>query len=86
MVVNDLKTQDAALQEAWVSGGDSADLQALISDTDGASGSDQLNTDAATFNADASSYLSANVSTRKCRDGGCGDSRGRRSRHAGRGA
>ena len=59
-VVSDLKTEDAKLQEAWVSGGDSADLQTLISDTTGASGSDALNTDAATFNSDASTYLSDN--------------------------
>jgi hypothetical protein len=59
-VVSDLKTEDAKLQEAWVSGGDSADLQALIDDTNGASGSDTLNTDAATFNSDASGYLSDN--------------------------
>jgi hypothetical protein len=59
-VVSDLKTEDTKLQEAWVSGGDSADLQALINDTNGASGSDTLNTDAATFNSDASAYLSDN--------------------------
>lgn len=59
-VVSDLKTEDAKLQEAWVSGGDSADLQALISDTNGASGPDELDTDAATFNSDASTYLSDN--------------------------
>jgi hypothetical protein len=60
-VVMDLKTQDANEQEAWVSGGDSQDLQALINDTANASsGADQLNTDAATFNADATSYLSTN--------------------------
>jgi hypothetical protein len=59
-VVSDLKTQDAKLQEAWVSGGDSADLQALIDDTNGAGGSDNLDTDAVTFNGDASSYLSDN--------------------------
>jgi hypothetical protein len=46
---------------SWVSGGDSADLQALIDDTNGASGSDTLNTDAATFNSDASGYLSDNA-------------------------
>jgi len=59
-VVSDLKTEDTKLQEAWVSGGDSADLQTLINDTNGASGSDKLNTDAATFNSDASAYLSDN--------------------------
>jgi hypothetical protein len=59
-VVSDLKTEDAKLQEAWVGGGDSADLQALINDTDGARGSDKLKTDAATFNRDASAYLSDN--------------------------
>jgi hypothetical protein len=35
--VSDLKTQDANEQEAWVSGGDGADLQTLISDTASAS-------------------------------------------------
>lgn len=59
-VVSDLKTEDAKLQEAWVSGGDSTDLHALINDTNGASGSDMLDTDAATFNSDASAYLSDN--------------------------
>jgi hypothetical protein len=59
-VVSDLKTEDAKLQEAWVSGGDSASLQALINDTKGAGSSDKLNTDAATFNSDASAYLSDN--------------------------
>lgn len=59
-VVSDLKTEDAKLQEAWVSGGDSSDLQTLISDTTGASGSDELDSDAATFNSDASTYLSDN--------------------------
>jgi hypothetical protein len=60
-VVSDLKTDDAAEQEAWVSGGDSADLQTLINDTASAtSGADQLNTDAATFNTDATNYLSDN--------------------------
>jgi hypothetical protein len=60
-VVSDLKTEDAAEQEAWVSGGDSADLQTLINDTASASsGADQLNTDAATFNTDATGYLSDN--------------------------
>jgi hypothetical protein len=32
-VLSDLKTMDKHLQEAWVSGGDSNDLQHLISDT-----------------------------------------------------
>ena len=60
-VVSDLKTEDAAEQEAWVSGGDSADLQTLINGTASAtSGADQLNTDAATFNTDATNYLSDN--------------------------
>ncbi|MFI5066737.1 MAG: hypothetical protein ACHP9Z_22560, partial [Streptosporangiales bacterium] len=35
-------------------------LQALINDTNGASGSDQLDMDAPTFNSDASGYLSDN--------------------------
>jgi hypothetical protein len=60
-VVGDLESMDTSYQEAWVGGGDSADLQALISDTASVvSGADQLNTDAATFNSDATSYLSAN--------------------------
>ena len=60
-VVSDLKSMDTHYQEAWVSGGDSADLQALINNTANAvNGADQLNTDAATFNADATSYLSGN--------------------------
>src|SRR5580698_5985973 len=45
-VVGDLVTQDKALQEAWVSGGDSGDLQTLINYTNGASGSDQFNSHA----------------------------------------
>lgn len=59
-VVSHLKTQDAKFQEAWVSGGDSADLQSLIDDTSGSGGSDNLDTDAIAFNGDASSYLSDN--------------------------
>lgn len=59
-VLIDLKTEDAKEQEAWVSGGDSADLQALINDTSGASGSDPLDSAAQTFNTDASAYLSDN--------------------------
>ncbi len=44
-----------------MSGGDSSDLQALISDTQNAvSGTNQLNADASTFNQDATSYLNAN--------------------------
>jgi hypothetical protein len=59
--VSDLKTEDAAEQEAWVTGGDSADLQALIDATANAAlGADQLNDDASTFNTDATSYLSDN--------------------------
>jgi hypothetical protein len=58
--VSDLKTEDAKLQEAWVSVGDSADLQTLITDTNGVSGSDRLDMDAATFNSDANAYLSDN--------------------------
>ncbi len=60
-VVGDLKSMDARYQEAWVSGGDSADLQALINTTANAvSGTDQLNDDAVTFNTDATNYLSDN--------------------------
>ena len=60
-VVNDLKAQDTHYQEAWVSGGDSGDLQALINDSQNAvSGADQFNDDAATFSQDATSYLSDN--------------------------
>jgi hypothetical protein len=59
-VLNDLKQSDAAEQEAWVTGGHEQDLQALIDDTQAASGTDTLNTDAQTFNADASAYLAAN--------------------------
>lgn len=59
--VDDLKAQDTHYQEAWVSGGDSGDLQALITDTASAtSEANQFNTDAATFNGDASSYLTDN--------------------------
>jgi hypothetical protein len=61
--VSDLKAHDKNknYQEAWVSGGDSADLQTLINDTQNAtSGGNQLNTDAAKFNSDASGYLSEN--------------------------
>jgi hypothetical protein len=59
-VLSDLKQSDAAEQEAWVTGGHGQDLQALIDDTQPASGTDTLNTDAQTFNADASAYLAAN--------------------------
>jgi len=60
-VVSDLKTEDTAYQEAWVSGPDGNDLQALINDTQNAtSGGDQLSSDAATFHSDASTYLSDN--------------------------
>jgi hypothetical protein len=59
-VLNDLKQSGAAEQEAWVTGGHQQDLQALIDDTQPASGTDTLNADAQTFNADASSYLAAN--------------------------
>jgi hypothetical protein len=61
VVLSDLRTEDAALQEAWVTGGDSADLQTLIDDTGGAvNGANQLNTDAVTFHGDATEYLSDN--------------------------
>jgi len=60
-VLLDLKTQDKHLQEAWVSGGDSGDLQALIDATqDTVSGGNTLNSDAATFNQDATTYLDNN--------------------------
>jgi hypothetical protein len=60
-VLSDLKTMDKHLQEAWVSGGDSGDLQNLISDTQDADpNGNQVNMDAATFNQDASAYLSDN--------------------------
>lgn len=60
-VVSDLGAQDAHYQEAWVSGGDSSDLQTLINDTQNAvRGANQLNDDAVTFNQDAASYLSDN--------------------------
>jgi hypothetical protein len=62
-VLIDLKTEDAKEQEAWVSGGDSADLQALINDAGGASGSDPLDSAAQTFNTDVSAYLSDNSHT-----------------------
>jgi hypothetical protein len=57
-VLSDLESSDAAEQEAWVTGGNSADLQQLINDTDGVTGSAQLDDDAVAFNADASGYLS----------------------------
>jgi len=59
-VLADLKRSDAQYQEAWVSGGRSSDLQALIDDTQAASGTDALNADAASFNSDASAYLADN--------------------------
>lgn len=59
--LSDLKDMRAKLQEAWVSGGDQPDLQTLMDTTQGAaSGTDSLNTDAATFGTDARNYLSAN--------------------------
>ena len=57
-VLSDLKSSDAQEQEAWVTNGHSGDLQALISDTNGITGSTQLDQDAGTFNSDASVYLS----------------------------
>jgi hypothetical protein len=42
-VVSDEKTEQAQLQEAWVSGGKSADLQSLINDNNGATSGSQLN-------------------------------------------
>jgi len=57
-VLSDLKSSDAAEQEAWVTGGHTGDIQQLISDTNGATGSMRLDQDAATFNSDASGYLS----------------------------
>ena len=60
-VLSDLTTQDKHLQEAWVSGGDSGDLQTLIDATqDAVSGGNTLNSDAATFNEDAATYLGDN--------------------------
>jgi hypothetical protein len=59
-VLHDLKTEDAAEQEAWVTGGDSSDLQTLIDDTDGAGGGTTLAADAQQFNTDASGYLADN--------------------------
>ncbi|HUY51691.1 MAG TPA: hypothetical protein VMV92_39320 [Streptosporangiaceae bacterium] len=60
-VLLDLKTEDKHLQEAWVSGGDSGDLKALIDETQSAvTGGNTLNSDAATFNQDASTYLDDN--------------------------
>jgi hypothetical protein len=60
-VIHDLRVQGRHYQEAWVSGGDSSDLQALIGDTqNSASGTNQLSVDASTFNQDATSYLNAN--------------------------
>jgi hypothetical protein len=56
-VLSDLKSSDAAEQEAWVTNGHSGDLQVLINDTNGATGSSQLDQDASTFNSDASGYL-----------------------------
>lgn len=61
-VVSDEKSEQAQLQEAWVTGGKSADLQSLIRYTSGATGGNQLNDDAATFNSNASAYLSQNNS------------------------
>jgi hypothetical protein len=58
--VRDLKAEDKQYQEAWVSGPDGNNLQALISDTQNATTGDQLSSDAATFNSDASTYLSDN--------------------------
>lgn len=53
--------QDEHYQEAWVSGGDSSDLQALIDNTqNAAAGVNQLNDDAITFNQDATTYLADN--------------------------
>jgi len=51
---------DARYQEAWVTGGDSQDLQALINDTQSANGSNTLNSNAQTFSSDATTYLSDN--------------------------
>lgn len=61
IVVSDLKRQDEHYQEAWVSGGNSSDLQALINDTQNAATRvNQLNGDAITFNQDATAYLADN--------------------------
>jgi hypothetical protein len=56
-----LRADNRRYQEAWVSGGHSADLRALITVTAAAvSGANQLNDDAAALHQDASSYLSDN--------------------------
>jgi hypothetical protein len=60
--VNDLKASDQHYQEAWVTGGFGSDLQTLITDTNEAAGSSQLDQDASTFNSDATTYLSGNGS------------------------
>jgi hypothetical protein len=57
----DLKTSDAHYQEAWVSGGYQADLQALIDATSSSGSGTSLSSDAAAFNKDASGYLSEAV-------------------------
>lgn len=57
----DLKTSDAHYQEAWLSGGYQADLQALIDATASPGSGSSLSGDAATFNSDASGYLSEAV-------------------------
>jgi hypothetical protein len=60
-VVSDEKTEQAQYQEAWVTGGKSADLQALINETSNAgNGTTQLGSDAQTFSNDANSYLQSN--------------------------
>ncbi len=47
----DLKASDAHYQEAWVSGGYQADLQALIDATASPGSGTSLSSDAATFNS-----------------------------------
>lgn len=63
----DLKTSDAHYQEAWLSGGYQADLQALIDATASPGSGSSLSGDAATFNSDASGYLSEAVDGRHAR-------------------
>ena len=62
-LIADQHAQDKALQEGWIMGNDGPDLQNAINVTAPAVGrldSSQLVQDAATFNADASSYLNDN--------------------------
>jgi hypothetical protein len=58
--ISDLKAENKAEQEAWVSGGDGSALQALISDTNGPNANTPLGNAAAGFNLDANAYLNTN--------------------------